>query len=192
MMRRMVKESQRKSMTAGSSAARIERVESEAFRAALAIYSEGIRSLGRREWDVARAKFQEVAAGYAEERELAERAGLYARICVRHLATPPEAPRSAVECYRHGVVLANQGRHDEALRLFDQALTHDPLCVDYLYARASAFALKGTTDRAVADLRQAILVDRTVRFQAANDPDFQGIRQEPAFIDIIEPTPVGG
>jgi len=189
-MPRMGKEAQKKSVP-GAPVPRPERTESEAFRAALAIYSAGVEALGRREWDVAQGKFQEVAAGYGEERELAERAGMYARICARHLAPPAPAPQGAAECYRHGVVLANCGLHDEALRLFDQALAHDPLSVDYLYARASAFALKGTTDRAVADLRQAILVDRTVRFQAANDPDFQGIRQEPAFIDIIEPTPAG-
>jgi len=31
-----------------------------------------------------------------------------------------------------------------------------------------------------------------VRYQAANDPDFEPIREEPSFIDIIEPTPAGG
>ena len=50
---------------------------------------------------------------------------------------------------------------------------------------------KGATEKAVADLRQAISVDPTVRFQAVNDPDFERIREEPAFIDIIEPTPTG-
>jgi len=46
-------------------------------------------------------------------------------------------------------------------------------------------------DAAVRDLRQAITVDPQVRFQAGNDPDFEAIREEPAFIDIIEPTPSG-
>jgi len=29
------------------------------------------------------------------------------------------------------------------------------------------------------------------QMQAVNDPDFERIREEPAFIDIIEPTPTG-
>ena len=51
--------------------------------------------------------------------------------------------------------------------------------------------MKGSTGKAVTDLRQAIASDPTVRFQAVNDPDFEKIREEPAFIDIIEPTPTG-
>ena len=47
------------------------------------------------------------------------------------------------------------------------------------------------TEQAVSDLRQAIAADPQIRFQAINDPDFEQIREEPAFIDIIEPTPTG-
>ena len=46
-------------------------------------------------------------------------------------------------------------------------------------------------EAAVADLRRAISAEPQVRFQASNDPDFEPIREEPAFIDIIEPTPSG-
>jgi hypothetical protein len=49
-------------------------------------------------------------------------------------------------------------------------LADQPNSVRCLYARACTWALKGQTDRAVADLRQ----------------------EEPAFIDIIEPTPTPG
>jgi hypothetical protein len=30
-----------------------------------------------------------------------------------------------------------------------------------------------------------------LRFQASNDPDFDRVRDEAAFIDVIEPTPAG-
>ena len=80
---------------------------------------------------------------------------------------------------------------DTAIKLLDQALGEDPSSARYLYARASAYALKGHADAAIGDLRQAIIIEPTVRFQAANDTDFEQIREEPSFIDIIEPTPTG-
>ncbi len=54
-----------------------------------------------------------------------------------------------------------------------------------------AWALAANADNAVGDLRQAISLDPTLRFQAVNDSDFERIREEPGFIDIIEPTSAG-
>jgi hypothetical protein len=66
-----------------------------------------------------------------------------------------------------------------------------PNSAKLLYARASAWAISGRADSAVSDLRQAIALDPTLRFQAVNDFDFERIREEPSFIDIIEPTSAG-
>ncbi len=49
----------------------------------------------------------------------------------------------------------------------------------------------GNAEAAIGDLRQAIALEPQTRFQAVNDSDFERIREEPAFIDIIEPTPSG-
>jgi tetratricopeptide (TPR) repeat protein len=86
---------------------------------------------------------------------------------------------------------SNNGQYDEALDLLERALQQMPDSPKVLYARASTWSLKGNAEAAVAELRRAISVDPRVRFQATNDPDFEPIREEPAFIDIIEPTPSG-
>jgi tetratricopeptide (TPR) repeat protein len=96
------------------------------------------------------------------------------------------------ELYFQAVLSSNEGKYDEALSLFERALREHPDSPKVLYARASTWALKGNSEAAVGDLRRAIAADPKVRFQAANDPDFEPIREEPAFIDIIEPTPAGG
>jgi tetratricopeptide (TPR) repeat protein len=85
----------------------------------------------------------------------------------------------------------NRGEIDAAVELLDRALEQEPRSVRCLYARASAMALRGQTDRALDNLRQAIAIEPTVRFQAVNDPDFEKIREEPTFIDMVEPTPSG-
>jgi Flp pilus assembly protein TadD len=89
------------------------------------------------------------------------------------------------------VVLLNNGEGAAAIELLDKALQTSPSSAKILFARASACAIDGNTEGAVRDLRKAIAADPQVRFQATNDPDFEKIREEPAFIDVIEPTPTG-
>jgi tetratricopeptide (TPR) repeat protein len=162
-----------------------------AYEKALAKYDEAMKAIGRGELAGAKKAFEEVVAAAENEPELAQRARTYVRICERRLAPPAPAPANHEQRYARAVYLANAGAWDEAIALFDQALAERPDSVGCLYARASAWALKGQASRAVSDLRQAIALDPKVRFQAVNDPDFEKIREEPTFIDVIEPTPAG-
>ena len=50
---------------------------------------------------------------------------------------------------------------------------------------------QGNAEAAVADLRKSISIDPLIRFQLINDSDFEQIRDEATFIDLIEPTPSG-
>lgn len=164
---------------------------SQAYEAALARFEAGIERIGAGDYAAAREILAEVAPLAPGEPELAQRAHSYRLICDRRLAAAASEPATAGERYSRAVFLSNAGNWDEALRLLDQALLEDPSSIHLLYARASTWALKGSTDRAVADLRRAIAGDPGIRFQAVNDSDFEKIREEPAFIDTIEPTPTG-
>jgi tetratricopeptide (TPR) repeat protein len=163
----------------------------EAYDKAVEEFGQALELFNRGEFERAGEAFCRIAESNPDEPLLADRARTYGRICERRAAPPPAEPATAEERYYRAVVLANGNRCDEALELLDEALREDPGSARYLYARASAFALKGSVDAAVRDLRQAIAVDPQIRFQATNDPDFESIREEPAFIDVIEPTPAG-
>ncbi len=139
----------------------------------------------------AREIFERILSSNLDEPVLTERAGTFIRICERRSQEPAAGPDTPEEYYYRAVILINNGESDEAIKLLGQALQASPSSAKYLYARASAFAIKGDTEKAVSDLRQAIAADPQVRFQATNDPDFELVREEPAFIDIIEPTPAG-
>lgn len=163
----------------------------EAFEQAVAKYDLAVKALGQGDLAGAKQMFTEVIAAADNEPELAQRARTHVAICDRRLAPPAAAPATVDERYTRGVFLANSGAWDEALALLDQALVEQPQSASCLYARASVWALKGSASRAVSDLRQAIAIDPKIRFQAVNDSDFEKIREEPSFIDIIEPTPAG-
>jgi tetratricopeptide (TPR) repeat protein len=161
-------------------------------------YAEAVRQFGaavalmqRGDYGRAHEALRAVAHQNADEPALAERARMYARICERRTAAPPAEPTGAEPLYLRGVTLSNDGRWDEALRLFDRAIQAQPSSGWYIYARASTYALKGNVAAAIGDLRQAIALEPATRFRAVNDPDFEQVREEPAFIDLIEPTSSG-
>ena len=166
-------------------------LRTEAYEAALKEYSRGLELLHKGELASAMDVFKAVETGNPNELELAERARTYACVCAKKLAPPPDAPKTPEESYYLGVVRANDGMLDEAIGFLDEALKEDPDSPKYLYARASAHALKKQVEPASADLRKAVELEPRIRFQAVNDPDFEEIRDEASFIDVIEPTPTG-
>jgi len=154
-------------------------------------FAEALDTFGKGEFAAAKEQFAELVGACDEEPVMLDRARVYVRICERKLAPAEPEPMTAEDRYYRAVLLINDRRADEAMPLLDRALQEDPSSARDLYARASVWAMKSNPDAAVSDLRQAIALDPQVRFQATNDPDFETIREEPAFIDLIEPTPSG-
>jgi tetratricopeptide (TPR) repeat protein len=165
--------------------------QQEAFEKLLAQFSEAIESFNKGDFAAAKTGFEAIVNSGSDEAVLLDRSRSYAQMCEQRLAPGDEEPGDSESRYYRAVLLINEGRGEEALRYLDQALQESPTSAKLLYTRASAWAIQGKVDKAVSDLRQAIAVDPQVRFQAVNDPDFEPIREEPAFIDIIEPTPTG-
>jgi tetratricopeptide (TPR) repeat protein len=165
--------------------------QQEAYEALVGQFAAAVEAFNNGELSDAKTRFDAITASGVDEPVMIDRSRSYSQICARRLAPTTKEPGTAEERYYRAVLLINQGQGKEALLLLDQALQEAPTSAKYLYARASAWAVEGNVDKAVSDLRQAISVDPQIRFQAVNDPDFQPIREEPAFIDIIEPTPSG-
>jgi tetratricopeptide (TPR) repeat protein len=157
----------------------------EQFAAASALFVKG-------QFGEAQPHFEAVAtAATPDEPILSDRARTYASICVHKLATRAPAGEGADALYHRGVVAANAGRLDEAWSLLDKAAAQQPNDPSILYARASVRGLQGNAEGAASELRKSVALDPKFRFQAASDSDFDKVRDEAAFIDIIEPSNAG-
>jgi len=130
-------------------------------------------------------------AAAADEPILSDRARTYASICGRRIATPDPVGDDADALYHRGVVAANAGRLDEAWSSLEKAVAKRPNDASILYARASVRGLQGNAEGAASELKKAVALDPRFRFQAASDSDFDKVRDEAAFIDIIEPSNAG-
>jgi len=163
----------------------------EGYDAALRDYGAALELLHKGEPAAALERFEAIRAANPDEPELGERMRAWATICRRKLASEPEMPASVDGFYNAAVIHANNGELDRALDYLTKALELDAGSARVLYARASVFALRGQPDSAVVDLKKAIAREPQLRFQASNDTDFERIRDEAGFIDVIEPTPAG-
>ena len=165
--------------------------EKAEYEQAVSSFSSAVQLVQAGDYAKAKEAFNGVLDAVKDEPVLAERSRMYVTVCENRMKPAIELGTSGDDLYYRAVMESNDGNTSEAIQLFDQALQQTPNSAKLLYARASAWALSGSADAAVSDLRQAIGLDPTLRFQAVNDFDFERIREEPSFIDIIEPTSAG-
>ena len=163
-----------------------------AYEAAVEQFATAAAHFLKGEFDAARPHFEAVVtAATPDEPILADRARTYAAICVSKRAAPPAATEDADALYHLGVVAANAGRLDEAWGLLEKASGRKPNDPSILYARASVRGLQGNAEGAASELKKSVALEPKFRFQATSDSDFDKVRDEAAFIDIIEPSNAG-
>ena len=89
-----------------------------------------------------------------------------------------------------GIALGLLGRYDDAQKAHGQAIAlglHGPYT---FYNRSSTYSVWGKPDEAVDDLRRAIEGDAKYRQMAREDSDFDNIRDDPRFQELVgEPEP---
>ena len=161
----------------------------EKYLAAVRLYEQALEALQRRSFQKAAANFRQLIEEFPEERELHERCQLYLKVCERE-SEPPAAPPQTLEERVYAATLAlNAGARDEALRHLAAAGEQDPASDHVQYMLAVARALGGETDAAVEHLRRAIELNSDNRLLAIQEPDFDPLRSEAVFQNVVAPPP---
>ena len=156
--------------------------------AALESFEKGLRALGKKDYERAGELFQELIDAYPDERDLLERARAYRAVCERSLAESrrsPFKPKTFEEMLQYGVFLHNRGEYEEALKHLRQAVELHPKNEHALYCLAATAARAGDTPAALKALRSAIAVGPANRAQARSDADFDPIRDDEGFVEIV-------
>lgn len=164
---------------------------SEEFDAALTEYEAALGLMRSGKFEEAKEKFLAIEAENPEEPVLSDRSRTWAALCSVRTAAAATAPATPEDRYREAVGLINAGKPREAISLLDAAIAAAAQEGSYWYAHAAAQAALRDAESAAADLRKAIALTPHLRFQAAQDPAFEPVRDEAAFIDVIEPSPAG-
>ena len=155
-------------------------------QAAIDLFEKAARALGKRDYDKAKDHFDALIAQFPDERDVLERARAYRALCERALDKKPAfKPRTFEEVLHQGVFLHNREEFDEALKLLKQAAEMQPRNEHAQYCLAATAARAGDTPSALKALRSAIAVGPSNRAQARSDPDFDPIRDDDGFVEIV-------
>ncbi len=151
-------------------------------------FERGVGHLHRQNYAEALERFQAIVQTYPQEKELLDRAQVYVRIC-RGMADRNKAPqpKKPEDFFYFGVIKANEADYDEAVKFLDRALQASPKDEKIHYVLASTLALKGDRQEALKYLREAIELNTTNRIYARNDPDFEPLRDEEDFQNLVHP-----
>lgn len=166
-------------------------VGSKEYEAALKEYETALGLMRTGKFAEAKDRFLALETENPDEPVLADRSRTWAVVCATRTAPAAAAPASPEDRYREAVGLLNAGKPREAISLLDAAIAASGQEGSYWYARAAAQAALRDAEAVAADLRKAIALTPHLRFQAAHEPAFEPVRDEAAFIDVIEPSPAG-
>jgi len=156
------------------------------FYEAIAIYESAVRGLQRHDYVGAAAAFRQVLQRYPEERELAERARLYLRVCERETAQRPAGPQTTAERVHAATMSLSAGDSDAALGHVQRALDQEPGSHHAHYMMAVIRSTRAENAAAVEHLRKAIELNPESRSIARNDADLEALRQSPTVRSLLD------
>ena len=137
--------------------------------------------------DLARARdvLKEILQKFPAEMEILDRVNTYLLVCERGLHPVGPRLKDADDYYHQGVFLMNERNLEEATRMFERALVSDPGSEKVMYAQAAALALYGKRGESLEMLRRAIGSSHANVARAANDADFESLRDDPEFLGLV-------
>lgn len=152
---------------------------------AMKAFEQAMKVFNKRQFEEAKAMFENVASRYPAEVEFAARAQTYIQICNQKLEHRAAAPRNADDLYDRGVFALNIGDFTQAKTFFEKALRLKPNEPHLLYSLAATHAQTGAMDQALDYLKKSILIQPRLRGQALNDSDFSGLRENKQFLELL-------
>ncbi len=156
------------------------------------LYGEGLLALQGHDYKAAHNAFSQVLKGFSDERDVAERASLYLKVCQRHLAGNPRPKTlSAQELLARATFALNAGQFSDAIGQARAVLHLDEGNDHAHYVLALAHALDGNSSVAVRHLSRSIDLNPACRSIALAESDFESLRSDPAFRALVEAAPEG-
>ena len=153
---------------------------------ALASFQRALEATQRHQYAEAAEQFAVLIARYPSERGLLDRARVYLGHCQRELRRQPAEPKTVEERLTAATAALNLGEEGEAERFAESVLAEEPRQDLALYLMAVIAARREAIDAALAYLGDAIAVSPEVRAQARFDNDFEPLRDDDRFRQLVE------
>ncbi|RPJ82583.1 MAG: tetratricopeptide repeat protein [Acidobacteria bacterium] len=152
---------------------------------AVNVYERGLKSLQQRNYQRAAEIFRSVLESYPEEKELHERVRLYLNVCERATTPVDSTPKNFDERVYAATLAMNTGAYRDALSHLQAALRERPDHDHAHYMLAAVYTSLRSFPEALSQLQRAIELNPDNRTQAAQDPDFDALRDHTRFRALV-------
>nr|UXE44963.1 cell division coordinator CpoB [uncultured bacterium] len=152
---------------------------------ALQNYEAGLRAMQEHKFDKAKGLFQKAIESAGKE--LADRARVHMNTCTQRAEQPSHQFKTPEEHYDYAISLMNVGDYVGAREHLEKLQKQSPKADYVLYGLAALNCLTGHVEDALRYLGESIQANRSVRFQARNDSDFQSLNEDPRFTELLYP-----
>lgn len=150
------------------------------------LYGQAVKLLHDQKYDKAREVLTRCEEQFSDEIEVLARVRTYLKVCAQRQREDESKPKETEDLYLRGVIEHNNGNYDEALKIYKNALKKTDTDGDYIYlAMAAAESRAGKLDEALKHLKQSIEIDSDNRFAALYDPDFEPLRRNEQFQQLL-------
>lgn len=168
---------------------RVEPKPDPRFTQAVQNYEAGLKAMQQHKFDKAKAFLSKVLEG--PSKELADRAGLHLNTCNQQLGKGTNTFKTPEEHYDYAVSLMNSGDYEGARGHMERLLKQHPKADYAVYGLAVLDALTNRVEDCLRNLRQAIKLNPSNRYQARNDSDFAQMADDPRFTEVLYPEAEG-
>jgi TolA-binding protein len=153
---------------------------------AVEAFERSVAAMHRHQYGEASDGFTRLIQAYPSERGLLDRARVYLDLCQRELRRRPAEPRTVEERLTAATAALNVGDDRSAERLAESVLAEEPRQDLALYLLAVIAARRDATEAALAYLGEAIAVSPDAGAQARLDSDFESLREDERFRQLVD------
>ncbi|MBD3414651.1 MAG: tetratricopeptide repeat protein [Candidatus Aminicenantes bacterium] len=156
------------------------------YQKALSSFSKAMKFFRKQDFDKAKQSLDDLIKEHSEEMELIDRAKLYLEIIKHRKEKESPTLKSFEDLYQYGIFRMNQGKHEQALDLFQKANKKKPKQGKVYYAMADTYCLMGDKDKCISSLKTAIQLDEFYGILAQNETDFDVFEEDEEFNSLFE------
>jgi tetratricopeptide (TPR) repeat protein len=155
------------------------------YQKALEAYSKAMETFQKRDYQKAVQALEDFMETFQDEKDLIDRAKIYLALSRNRMEKEPVSLKTSEDYYQNGILKLNQGKLDEAIQSWEQALKKESNSGKTHYALADAYCISGEKKKCLNHLEKAIGQDPFFAVLAQNERDFEELGDDEEFRNLV-------
>jgi len=158
-----------------------EKARKDLYQKALTAFEQAMKVFHKGNYEKASELLGAYLEKYDSENELVDRAKMYLIICNTHVKKYDVTLKSFDDYYQNGILRANNGEYEEALKMLIKAQSLEPKEGKVFYLLSSVYCLLDQPEKCLEHLERAVALDGYFAILAQNEEDFNSLKEDEKF-----------